>query len=85
MLNDVPFCAETKDLKELIQKMLKDRKSDPPKKGEETLLDLIINYSDDEEQQLAECLEFTTAGLHGMEFCKYSRNSLTSTLMARLL
>ena len=52
--------------------MLQDRKTKPPKQGEETLLDLFISFSDDEEIQLADSLEFTTSGLYTIEACKFN-------------
>lgn len=69
--DSLSFFPETRDLKRIVEKMLKDRKANPPSPGDkETLLDLFISYCEDEEEQLAECLEFTTAGLHGLEFRK---------------
>ena len=61
-----------KDLTDLIQRMIKQRQASPPKKGEETFLDMIISYSTDEEVQHADALEFTTAGQYCTEYRKQS-------------
>ena len=52
--------------------MLKDRKANPPKSKEKTLLDLVINYTDDEDIQMADTLELAVATLYGIEYCKTS-------------
>ena len=59
-----------KDLNILTKKMLDDRKAKPPEKGDETLLDLFISFSDDEEVQLADALEFAIFGQYCLEYCK---------------
>ena len=50
--------------------MIRDRKKSPPKPGEEVLLDLFISFSDDEDLQEADALEFSTAGQFLIEYCK---------------
>lgn len=57
-----------KDLIELIKTMIRDRKANPPKQGEETLLDMIINYSNYEDLQHADALQFTTGGQYTVEY-----------------
>ena len=59
-----------KDLNKLTKKMLDDRKSKPPKTDDQTLLDLFISVSDDEEVQLADALEFAMSGQYCLEYCK---------------
>lgn len=65
---EVHVQEEMKDLSKLIKKMLNDRKSNPPNKGEETLLDMIIDYSPDEELQHADVLLFTAGGQTALEY-----------------
>ena len=59
-----------KDLNILTKKMLDDRKAKPPEKRDETLLDLFISFSDDEEVQLADALEFAMFGQYCLEYYK---------------
>lgn len=59
---------EKKDIKELIQNMIKDRKAAPPKEGEETLLDLFISFTDNEELQLADAMEFAASAQITIEY-----------------
>ena len=51
--------------------MIRDRKASPSKQGEETLLDMIISYSDYEDLQHADALQFTTAGQYSVEYGKF--------------
>ena len=51
--------------------MIQDRQTSPPKVGEETLLDMILSYTDDEEVQHADALEFTTSGQYILEYGKF--------------
>ena len=60
-----------KDLIQLIKTMIRDRKANPPNQGEETLLDMIINYSNYEDLQHADALQFTTGGQYTVEFSKF--------------
>lgn len=48
--------------------MIKHRKASPSKQGEETLLDMIISYSEYEDLQHADALQFTTAGQYTVEY-----------------
>ena len=50
--------------------MITDRKANPPKPGEELMLDSFITFSDDEELQLADALCFIVGGFHTTGFCK---------------
>ena len=50
--------------------MIEDRKSSSAKISEETLLDYILTYTDDEEIQRADALEFSTCGQYVLEYCK---------------
>ena len=50
--------------------MIKERKANPGKAGEENLLDCIISYSDDEEIQFADALQFSAAGQNTLDYCK---------------
>ena len=71
MINMVNLCiSEKQDLKKLVSQMIRDRKMNPPKPGDEVLLDYIISYSDDEGLQEADALEFSTAGQFVLEYCK---------------
>ena len=49
---------------------MKNRKAHPPEHGEELMLDLILDYSDDEEYQDCEALVFTIGGFHTTGNCK---------------
>ena len=51
--------------------MIKDRKAAPPKKGEETLLDLFISFTDNEELQLADAMEFASSAQITIEYRKH--------------
>ena len=51
--------------------MIRDRKANPPNQGEETLLDMIINYSNYEDLQHADALQFTTGGQYTVEYSKF--------------
>ena len=64
------FTLGKKDLRKLTLQMIRDRKKSPPKPGEEVLLDLFISFSDDEDLQEADALEFSTAGQFLIEYCK---------------
>ena len=64
------YLTDRKDLNKLIGNMIKDRKSSTAEISEETLLDYILTYTDDEEIQLADALEFATAGQYVLEYCK---------------
>ena len=65
-----------RDLIDLIQRMIKQRKASPPKEGEETFLDMVISYSPDEEVQHADALQFSTAGQYCTEYRKLSAISV---------
>lgn len=56
--------------------MIHDRLSSPPKEGEETLLDMIISYTEDEELQHADALEFTTGGQYILEYRKFLNSNI---------
>ena len=64
------YLTDRRDLNKLIGNMIKDRKSYSVKISEETLLDCILTYTDDEEIQLADALEFATCGQYVLEYCK---------------
>lgn len=53
-----------------MKQLLDDRRSMPPPKGEENLLEWIIGHSDDEESQLADVIHFTISGQYTTEYCK---------------
>lgn len=49
---------------EVVKKIVNNRKAHPPEHGEELMVDLIIDYSDDEEFQFSDSLTFTIGGFH---------------------
>ena len=57
-------------MNKIIGNMIKDRKSSPAKNRNETLLDCILSYTDDEEIQFADALEFSTSGQYVLDYCK---------------
>ncbi|KAL4227899.1 hypothetical protein ACF0H5_013340 [Mactra antiquata] len=48
----------------IAEEMVKQRKLDPPKHGEELLLDLLIDLTDDVDVQNADALAYVVAGFH---------------------
>ena len=56
--------------RETIGKIVKKRKSQPTHQREELMLDMIIGYTDDEEQQVSDALIFTVGGFHTTGNCK---------------
>lgn len=58
------FQENKKVLEEAIRKILGDRKASPPGPGEEILVDSLISFSEDEDQQLADALTYTVGGFH---------------------
>ena len=69
-MRNMLYTLGKKDVRKLTLQMLRDRKKSPPTPGEEVLLDLFISFSDDEDLQEADALEFCTAGNFVMESCK---------------
>ena len=61
--------------------MIQDRKAAPPKKGEETLIDLFISFTDNEELQLADAMEFASGAQVSIEYRK-PFNHITSLLFS---
>lgn len=49
---------------DVVQKIVKHRKTHPPEHGEELILDLILDYSEDAELQFSESLAYTIGGFH---------------------
>ena len=43
---------------------MRHRKENPPQHGEELLLDLILDYTDDEELQFSDALIYVIGGFH---------------------
>ena len=56
----------------IVKRIVKLRKAQPPEHGEELLLDLVLDYSDDEELQFSDSLTFTIGGFHTTGNCKWS-------------
>ena len=54
----------------IIKRIVKHRKAHPPEHGEELLLDLVLDYSDDEEFQFSDSLTFIIGGFHTTGNCK---------------
>ena len=61
-----------KALMNVIKRIVKHRKAHPPEHGEELLLDLVLDYSEDEELQLCDSLTFAVGGFHTTGNCKCS-------------
>ncbi|XP_060554899.1 cytochrome P450 20A1-like [Ruditapes philippinarum] len=53
-----------KKLAAIANEMVKHRKENPPEHGEELLLDLLLDYTDDEELQSADALVYVIGGFH---------------------
>lgn len=53
-----------KKLMATIKRMLKHRKDDPPQHGEELLLDLLLDYTEDEELQNSDAVGYVIGGFH---------------------
>lgn len=62
--NKLVDCIDKKNLNAVLRDIVKNRKAHPPEHGEELMLDLILDYSDDEEYQDCEALVFTIGGFH---------------------
>lgn len=63
-IREKSFQENKKKLYAVLKEIVKNRKAHPPEHGEELMLDLIIDYSDDEEYQFCEALTFTIGGFH---------------------
>ncbi|XP_053373354.1 cytochrome P450 20A1-like [Mercenaria mercenaria] len=53
-----------KKLAAVANRMVQHRKDDPPQHGEELLLDLMLDYTDDKELQNADALAYVIGGFH---------------------
>ncbi|KAL3831794.1 hypothetical protein ACJMK2_023498 [Sinanodonta woodiana] len=53
-----------KDLKKQIIEVIKERKKNRPKTGEEILIDIILEKTEDEEIQLSDSIAFVVGGFH---------------------
>ena len=71
-----------KKLTAITNEMVKHRKENPPQHGEELLLDLILDYTDDEELQFSDALTFVIGGFHTTGNGTYSKTLIliSSTL-----
>ena len=49
---------------------MRERKENPPKQGEEFMLDYLLDFTDDEEIQFADSMCFAVAGYHTLAYCK---------------
>ena len=67
------YFAGKKYFKQTTKKVVDDRKAHPPAPGEELLLDLIIEYTNDDKIQFADALTFTIGGFHTTGSRKLSR------------
>ena len=58
-----------KKLYSLVKLMVSHRKKNPPKHGEELLLDILLDYTEDEELQLSDGLVYVIGGFHTTGNC----------------
>ena len=58
-----------KKLYSLVKLMVSHRKKNPPKHGEELLLDILLDYTEDEELQLSDGLAYVIGGFHTTGNC----------------
>ena len=56
---------------EVVKKIVKNRKANPPEHGEELMLDKILDYSEDEVLQFSDSITFTVGGFHTTGNCEY--------------
>ena len=56
---------------DVVKKIVKDRKANPPEHGEELMLDKILDYSDDEALQFSDSIAFIVGGFHTTGNCEY--------------
>lgn len=62
------FQEDKKYIGGIIQRIMRDRKDNPPKHGEEFMLDYLLDYTGDEEIQFSDSIVFAVAGYHTLAY-----------------
>lgn len=62
------FQEDKKFMSGIIQRVMRERKENPPKQGEEFMLDYLLDFTDDEEIQFADSMCFAVAGYHTLAY-----------------
>ncbi|KAH3778215.1 hypothetical protein DPMN_179669 [Dreissena polymorpha] len=65
-----PYLSGKQELSSVLLQIFRDRKRNPPRAGEELFLDVLMEYTEDEEVQFCDALVYTIGGFHTAGNCK---------------